>query len=81
MVDAGYCLLIAMQSPGDLTNSGLNGLFIIRQEQDTFGASFKKNESFSGSITKRHIGIKNSSEIYTVEKECLPISSGLVFKW
>lgn len=62
---------------------GPDGLFIIGQEQDTFGGSFKKDESFSGSITELHIWdrVLNSSEIYTMEKECSPISSGLVFKW
>lgn len=62
---------------------GPDGLFIIGQEQDTFGGSFKKDESFSGSITELHIWdrVLNRSEIYTMEKECSPISSGLVFKW
>lgn len=62
---------------------GPDGLFIIGQEQDTFGGSFKKDESFSGSITELHIWdrVLNGSEILTMEKECSPISSGLVFKW
>lgn len=74
-------------SRGDGLNSsdsiGRDGLFIIGQEQDTFGGSFKKDESFSGSITELHIWdrVLNSSEIYTMENECSPISSGLVFKW
>ncbi|XP_040896478.1 adhesion G-protein coupled receptor D2 isoform X2 [Toxotes jaculatrix] len=72
---------------GDGLNSydsiGPDGLFIIGQEQDTFGGSFKKDESFSGSITELHIWdrVLNGSEILKMEKECLPISSGLVFKW
>ncbi|XP_029905498.1 adhesion G-protein coupled receptor D2 [Myripristis murdjan] len=62
---------------------GPDGLFIIGQEQDTFGGSFKKDESFSGSITELHIWerVLNDSEIHTMEKQCSPISSGLVFKW
>uniref|UniRef100_A0A8C4DID0 Pentraxin family member n=1 Tax=Dicentrarchus labrax TaxID=13489 RepID=A0A8C4DID0_DICLA len=62
---------------------GRDGHFIIGQEQDTFGGSFKKDESFSGSITELHIWdrVLNSSEIYAMEKDCSPISSGLVFKW
>ncbi|XP_026179294.1 adhesion G-protein coupled receptor D2 isoform X2 [Mastacembelus armatus] len=74
-------------SRGDGLNSseniGPDGLFIIGQEQDTFGGSFKKDESFSGSITELHIWdrVLNCSEIKTMEKECSPISSGLVFKW
>lgn len=72
---------------GDGLNSsdsiGPDGLFIIGQEQDTFGGSFKKDESFSGSITELHVWdrVLNGSEILTMEKECSPISSGLVFKW
>uniref|UniRef100_A0A665X005 Pentraxin family member n=1 Tax=Echeneis naucrates TaxID=173247 RepID=A0A665X005_ECHNA len=60
---------------------GPDGLFIIGQEQDTFGGSFKKDESFSGSITELHIWdrVLNGNEILTMEKECLPVSSGLVF--
>ncbi|XP_035509235.1 adhesion G-protein coupled receptor D2 [Morone saxatilis] len=74
-------------SRGDSLNSsnaiGRDGHFIIGQEQDTFGGSFKKDESFSGSITELHIWdrVLNSSEIYAMEKDCSPISSGLVFKW
>ncbi|XP_069558395.1 adhesion G protein-coupled receptor D2 [Brachyistius frenatus] len=62
---------------------GPDGFFIIGQEQDTFGGSFKTEESFSGNITELHIWdrVLNSSEIFTMEKECSPISSGLVFKW
>ncbi|XP_077964410.1 adhesion G protein-coupled receptor D2 isoform X4 [Gasterosteus aculeatus] len=62
---------------------GPDGLFIIGQEQDTFGGSFKKNESFSGSITELYIWdrVLNASEMKSMEKECSPISSGLVFKW
>lgn len=72
---------------GDGLNStesvGPDGHFIIGQEQDTFGGSFKKDESFSGSITELHVWDRalNSSEIKTMENECSPISSGLVFKW
>ncbi|KAF3835227.1 hypothetical protein F7725_027785 [Dissostichus mawsoni] len=73
-------------SSGDGLNSdkiGPDGLFILGQEQDTFGGSFKKDESFSGSITELHIWdrVLSSSEIDTMEKQCSPISSGLVFKW
>uniref|UniRef100_A0A3B3HG94 Pentraxin (PTX) domain-containing protein n=1 Tax=Oryzias latipes TaxID=8090 RepID=A0A3B3HG94_ORYLA len=61
---------------------GPDGLFIIGQEQETFGGSFK-SESFSGSVTELHIWdrVLDSSEIFTMEKKCSPVSSGLVFKW
>ncbi|XP_072244890.1 adhesion G protein-coupled receptor D2 [Leuresthes tenuis] len=76
-----------MVSRGDGLNGtdsiGPDGHFIIGQEQDTFGGSFKSVESFSGSITELHIWDKvlNSSQIFTMEKECSPVSSGLMFKW
>lgn len=62
---------------------GRDGIFIIGQELDTFGGSFKKNGSFSGSITELHIWdrVLDRAEIYTMEKQCSPISSGLVFNW
>lgn len=72
---------------GDGLNStdsiGPDGLFIIGQEQDTFGGSFKKNESFSGSITDLHIWdrVLNSIEISSMKNRCSLISSGLVFQW
>ncbi|KAM6922079.1 adhesion G protein-coupled receptor D2 [Xenentodon cancila] len=75
-------------SSGDGLNNtdsigGPDGLFIIGQEQDTFGGSFKSDQSFLGSITELHIWnrVLNSSEIFSMEKDCLLISSGLVFKW
>lgn len=62
---------------------GPDGLFVIGQEQDTFGGSFKENESFSGSITQLHIWDREltGQEILTMENLCSPVSSGLVFKW
>ncbi|XP_054608236.2 adhesion G protein-coupled receptor D2 [Nothobranchius furzeri] len=62
---------------------GPDGLFIIGQEQDSFGGSFKSAESLCGSITELHIWnrVLNFSEIRTMEKQCSPFSSGLVFKW
>ncbi|XP_068446254.1 adhesion G-protein coupled receptor D2 [Clinocottus analis] len=62
---------------------GPGGLFIIGQEPETIGGSFKNNESFSGSITELYIWdrVLNGSEIYTMEKECSPNSSEPVFKW
>ncbi|XP_030640183.1 adhesion G-protein coupled receptor D2 [Chanos chanos] len=62
---------------------GRNGQFIIGQEQDAYGGSFKSQEAFCGSITQLYIWkrVLNSSEIQTMEKECSPIPSGLFFKW
>lgn len=62
---------------------GPDGLFVIGQEQDTFGGSFKKDASFSGSITQLHIWDREltSTEILTMEKLCSPTPSGLVYKW
>ncbi|KAM6963084.1 adhesion G protein-coupled receptor D2 [Aplochiton taeniatus] len=62
---------------------GPDGLFIIGKEQDTLGGSFKKDESFSGNITQLNIWerVLSDGEIHSMEKECSPVSSGLVFKW
>lgn len=62
---------------------GGDGLFIIGQEQDIFGGSFKNEEAFSGRITQLYIWERalEASEIRTMEKECKPVTSGLVFKW
>lgn len=72
---------------GDGLNStdsiGSDGLFIIGQEQTTFGGSFKEEESFSGSITELYIWdrVLHSHEIETMAMTCLPVSSRLVFNW
>uniref|UniRef100_A0A4W5NP61 Pentraxin (PTX) domain-containing protein n=1 Tax=Hucho hucho TaxID=62062 RepID=A0A4W5NP61_9TELE len=70
----------SLYSAGDM---GPDGHFILGQEQDSFGGSFKSAESFSGSLTQLHIWerVLNDSEIHTMEKECSPASSGLAFKW
>uniref|UniRef100_A0A8C5DP05 Pentraxin family member n=1 Tax=Gouania willdenowi TaxID=441366 RepID=A0A8C5DP05_GOUWI len=73
-------VLIAKGEGLNATDSfGPGGLFIIGQEQDTYGGSFKADESFSGSITELHIWnrVLNSSEIAIMEKKCSPPSLGL----
>ncbi|XP_069798448.1 adhesion G protein-coupled receptor D2 [Narcine bancroftii] len=62
---------------------GADGIFIIGQEQDTFGGSFKKDESFIGNITQLHIWdrLLNASEIQVLAQECLVIPLGLYFQW
>lgn len=77
-------LVIALGEGLNSTDSiGPGGFFIIGQKQDTFGSSFNSSESFSGSITELHIWnrVLNGSEIAIMEKECSPVSSGLLFKW
>ncbi|XP_060685540.1 adhesion G-protein coupled receptor D2 [Hemiscyllium ocellatum] len=62
---------------------GAGGVFIIGQEQDTFGGSFKKDESFVGNITQLHIWdrVLNADEIRALVEDCLVISLGLFFQW
>ncbi|MGH0118848.1 UNVERIFIED_CONTAM: hypothetical protein FKN15_001195 [Acipenser sinensis] len=62
---------------------GQNGVFIIGQEQDTFGSSFKKEESFTGNITQLHVWnqVLNSSAIQSMARDCSVISEGLFFTW
>ncbi|XP_035271868.1 adhesion G-protein coupled receptor D2 [Anguilla anguilla] len=72
---------------GDNLNSsadiGRDGQFIIGQEQDTFGGSFRSDESFSGNITWLNIWdrVLNISEIHALERECSLILPGLFYKW
>ncbi|GCC32012.1 hypothetical protein chiPu_0010472 [Chiloscyllium punctatum] len=62
---------------------GAGGVFIVGQEQDTFGGSFKKDESFVGNITQLHIWdrVLNADEIRALVEDCLVISLGLFFQW
>uniref|UniRef100_A0AAY4EZH0 Pentraxin family member n=1 Tax=Denticeps clupeoides TaxID=299321 RepID=A0AAY4EZH0_9TELE len=62
---------------------GGDGVFIVGQEQDTYGGSLKAADSFCGSVTELHIWnrVLNASEIKAMEKECSPLTSGLLFKW
>ncbi|MGH0146420.1 UNVERIFIED_CONTAM: hypothetical protein FKN15_050664 [Acipenser sinensis] len=62
---------------------GRDGVFIIGQEQDTFGGSFKKEESFTGNITQLHMWdrVLNSSTIQSMARDCSVISEGLFFTW
>ncbi|KAI4894763.1 hypothetical protein NFI96_013537 [Prochilodus magdalenae] len=62
---------------------GGNGVFSIGREQDTFSGSSKSTEAFCGSLTQLYIWDRalEASEIRTMEKECKPITSSLLFKW
>ncbi|XP_062919506.1 adhesion G-protein coupled receptor D2-like [Mobula hypostoma] len=62
---------------------GAGGVFIIGQEQDTFGGSFKKDESFIGNITQLHIWdrLLNASEIQALAGDCVVVPLGLYFQW
>lgn len=59
------------------------GIFIIGQEQEEFGSSFKSDEAFCGSITQLHMWdqVLDAREIQSMEKECSLIPSGLLFRW
>uniref|UniRef100_UPI00398F395E adhesion G protein-coupled receptor D2 n=1 Tax=Pristiophorus japonicus TaxID=55135 RepID=UPI00398F395E len=62
---------------------GAGGVFIIGQEQDTVGGSFKKDESFIGNITQLHIWdrVLSASEIHALAEDCLVIPLGLFLQW
>ncbi|XP_056613780.1 adhesion G-protein coupled receptor D2 [Triplophysa dalaica] len=61
---------------------GGDGLFIIGQEQDTFGG-YKSDKALCGNITQLYMwdSVLLDSEIQNMGKECSPVSSGLFFKW
>ncbi|NWR17406.1 AGRD2 protein, partial [Emberiza fucata] len=58
------------------------GTFIIGQDQDSLGGSFRAKESFSGNITDLHIWHKVLSTEHIEEvRSCWAVEQGLVFGW
>ncbi|NXS62783.1 AGRD2 protein, partial [Brachypteracias leptosomus] len=58
------------------------GTFIIGQDQDSLGGTFKKKESFSGNITDLHIWqqVLSAEQIEKV-RSCWVVEQDLVFGW
>ncbi|NXU55439.1 AGRD2 protein, partial [Turnix velox] len=58
------------------------GIFIIGQDQDSLGGTFKEKESFSGNITDLHIWQKvlGAEQIEKV-RSCWVVEQDLVFGW
>ncbi|XP_053369104.1 adhesion G-protein coupled receptor D2 [Clarias gariepinus] len=71
---------ISLYSSGHIRGGGI---FIIGQEQDAFGSEFNSDKAFCGSITQLNLWdqVLDDGEIRTMEKDCLLISSGLLFRW
>nr|XP_055073266.1 adhesion G-protein coupled receptor D2 isoform X2 [Misgurnus anguillicaudatus] len=72
-------------SGSDLKSSdhiGGDGVFIIGQEQKTFGR-YKSDKALCGNITQLYMWDKVllDSDIQSMEKDCSPVTSGLFFKW
>ncbi|NXR23648.1 AGRD2 protein, partial [Cinclus mexicanus] len=58
------------------------GTFIIGQDQDSLGGTFKAKESFSGNITDLHIWQKVlSTEQIEKVRSCWVVEQDLVFEW
>ncbi|NXI34290.1 AGRD2 protein, partial [Galbula dea] len=58
------------------------GTFIIGQDQDSLGGTFKEKESFSGNITDLHIWQKVlSMEQIEKVRSCWVVEQDLVFEW
>ncbi|KAK2515001.1 Adgrd2 [Columba guinea] len=58
------------------------GTFIIGQDQDSLGGTFKEKESFSGNITDLHIWQKVlSAEQIEKVRSCSVVEQDLVFEW
>ncbi|OPJ67604.1 hypothetical protein AV530_001881 [Patagioenas fasciata monilis] len=58
------------------------GMFIIGQDQDSLGGTFKEKESFSGNITDLHIWRKVlSAEQIEKVRSCSVVEQDLVFEW
>uniref|UniRef100_W5LE35 Adhesion G-protein coupled receptor D2-like n=2 Tax=Astyanax mexicanus TaxID=7994 RepID=W5LE35_ASTMX len=60
-----------------------DGFFTVGQEQDMLNGSLNSEKTFCGSITQLYIWNRmlGANEIQTMEKECKPVISGLIFKW
>ncbi|KAL0160160.1 hypothetical protein M9458_043885, partial [Cirrhinus mrigala] len=61
---------------------GGGGLFIIGQDQDTYGG-YNGDKALCGSVTQLYMWdrLLVDSEIQSMEKHCSPVPSGLFFKW
>uniref|UniRef100_UPI00398E5E99 adhesion G protein-coupled receptor D2 n=1 Tax=Pristiophorus japonicus TaxID=55135 RepID=UPI00398E5E99 len=59
-----------------------SGTFIIGQDQDSLGGTFKQNEAFSGSITDLNIWsrVLDASQI-TAVRVCSPPQTNLIYEW
>lgn len=59
-----------------------HGTFIIGQDQDSLGGTFKEKESFSGNLTDLQVWERSLSQ-EQVEKirSCVSIREGLIFDW
>ncbi|XP_012808476.2 adhesion G-protein coupled receptor D2 isoform X1 [Xenopus tropicalis] len=58
------------------------GSFIIGQDQDSFGGTFKAKESFSGNITNLNVWMKVlSDEQIEVVRSCNVIEQGIIYSW
>ncbi|XP_074871729.1 adhesion G protein-coupled receptor D2 isoform X2 [Carettochelys insculpta] len=59
-----------------------HGTFIIGQDQDSLGGTFKEKESFSGNITDLNVWRRElSSEQIERVRSCYPIEHELIFRW
>ncbi|KAM8934215.1 adhesion G protein-coupled receptor D2 [Pelodytes ibericus] len=58
------------------------GIFIVGQDQDSFGGTFKQKESFSGNITDLNVWKKvlNDDEIQQLSS-CCTVEKDLIFGW
>ncbi|NXX85269.1 AGRD2 protein, partial [Urocolius indicus] len=58
------------------------GTFIVGQDQDSLGGTFRKKESFSGNITDLHVWhrVLSAEQIEKV-RSCWVMEQGLVFGW
>ncbi|XP_077082757.1 adhesion G protein-coupled receptor D2 isoform X2 [Siphateles boraxobius] len=71
---------------GNFLNSlnyiGGDGLFMIGQEQETYGG-YNSGKALCGNVTQLYMWdrLLVDTEIQSMEKICSPVSSGLFFKW
>ncbi|NWU93642.1 AGRD2 protein, partial [Upupa epops] len=58
------------------------GIFIIGQDQDSLGGSFRQKESFSGNVTELHVwrGVLSAEQVQEV-RSCWVVEQDLLFEW
>ncbi|XP_068104051.1 adhesion G-protein coupled receptor D2 [Hyperolius riggenbachi] len=58
------------------------GIFIIGQDQDSFGGTFKDKESFSGNITNLNVWSRILSHVQIqMVSQCTKLEKGIIFGW
>ncbi|XP_073793919.1 adhesion G protein-coupled receptor D2 isoform X3 [Danio rerio] len=69
--------------PNSTNHIGGDGLFMIGQDQETYGGYNNNNNALCGNITQLFMWdhLLLQTEVQSMEKTCSPVPSGLFFRW